>query len=136
MAGVGTHDLIAAFEEEQKTVVFSALSDYLHSAVFTDVALVCGNGHQRLRAHKVVLASSCKFFRDMFKHAPTVSVIDLDKELAPNGLSLTFEDVELIIGILYCVGTVEISPQRVAALLLAAQVSTNCTLLKYIISII
>ena len=94
MAGGGGLDLIAAFEEEQKTVVFSgkfknccdiqpgtttfwpemkftyffaALSDYLHSAVFTDVSLVCGNGHQRLRAHKVVLASSCKFFRDTFK---------------------------------------------------------------------
>ena len=61
-------------------------------------------------------------FHLQLKHSPGVNCIDLDKELAPNGLSLTFEDVELIIGILYCVGTVEISPQRVAALLLAAQV--------------
>ena len=68
MGSIGTADLIAAFEDEQKTVVFSALSDYLHQALFTDVSLVVG--HQRLRAHKVVLASSCKFFRDTFKHQP------------------------------------------------------------------
>ena len=52
--------LIAAFEEEQKTTVFSALSEYLHQNLFCDVSLVVG--HQILRAHKVVLASSSKFF--------------------------------------------------------------------------
>ena len=52
--------------------------------------------------------------------------------MAPNGLSLTFEDVELIIGILYCVGTVEISPQRVAALLLAAQVMGIPSLIRFL----
>ena len=52
----------------QQTVVFAALSEYLHQALFTDVVLVVG--HQRLRAHKVVLSSSCKFFRDAFKHHP------------------------------------------------------------------
>ena len=51
-----------------QTVVFSALSEYLHQALFTDIVLVVG--HQRLRAHKVVLSSSCKFFRDAFKHHP------------------------------------------------------------------
>ena len=51
-----------------QTVVFAALSEYLHQAMFTDVVLVVG--HQRLRAHKVVLSSSCKFFRDAFKHHP------------------------------------------------------------------
>ena len=137
-----------------QTVVFAALSEYLHQAMFTDVVLVVG--HQRLRAHKVVLSSSCKFFRDAFKHHPGilwnhnltnwinrnlyllnwksvlnfvflwnitgVTCIDLNKELAANDLSLTFEDVQQIICILYCVGTVDISPQKVASLRLIAQV--------------
>ncbi len=51
-----------------------------------------------------------------------ITTVDLDKELAPHGLSLTFDDVQLVIGILYCVGTVEISSQRVESLLLIAQV--------------
>ena len=46
------------------------------------------------------------------------------KELAPNDISLTLEDVQLIIGILYCVGTVEISPQRIETLLICAQVDS------------
>ena len=45
------------------------------------------------------------------------------QELAPNDISLTLEDVQLIIGILYCVGTVEISPQRIETLLISAQVA-------------
>ena len=49
------------------------------------------------------------------------------KELAPNDISLTLEDVQLIIGILYCVGTVEISPQRIETLLICAQV--DCSLI-------
>jgi len=53
-----------------------------------------------------------------------MATVDLDKELAPHGLSLTFDDVQLVIGILYCVGTVEISSQRVESLLLIAQVIT------------
>ena len=58
---------VSSFSFSQ-TVVFSALSEYLHQALFTDIVLVVG--HQRLRAHKVVLSSSCKFFRDAFKHHP------------------------------------------------------------------
>ena len=52
-----------------------------------------------------------------------LTAVDLDKELAPHGLALTFDDVQLIIGILYCVGTVEISSQRIESLLLIAQVT-------------
>ncbi len=74
-------DLIGAFEEEQKSVVFSALSDYLHLSLFADVALVCGSAsssgpcgpapvRRRLWAHRVVLASSSKFFRDLFRQDP------------------------------------------------------------------
>ena len=37
-----TADLISVFEEEQRKVVFSALSDYLHLGLFTDVSLTCG----------------------------------------------------------------------------------------------
>ena len=51
-----------------------------------------------------------------------MACIDLNKELAANDLSLTFEDVQQIICILYCVGTVDISPQKVASLRLIAQV--------------
>ena len=49
------------------------------------------------------------------------------QELAPNDISLTLEDVQLIIGILYCVGTVEISPQRIETLLICAQVLYPCS---------
>ena len=49
------------------------------------------------------------------------------QELAPNDISLTLEDVQLIIGILYCVGTVEISPQRIETLLISAQVMHRTT---------
>ena len=52
-----------------------------------------------------------------------MTCIDLNKELAANDLSLTFEDVHQIICILYCVGTVDISPQKVASLRLIAQVA-------------
>jgi hypothetical protein len=38
-----TADLISVFEEEQRKVVFSALSDYLHLGLFTDVSLICGH---------------------------------------------------------------------------------------------
>ncbi len=80
------HDLIQSFEEEQKSVVFSALSDYLHLSLFADVVLVCGSSssssmgvavgvanpnERRLWAHRVVLASSSKFFRDLFRHDPS-----------------------------------------------------------------
>ena len=64
-----TAELISVFEEEQRKVVFSALSDYLLLGLFTDVSLICG--HQMVRAHKVVLAASSKFFRDAFKHCPS-----------------------------------------------------------------
>ena len=71
---------------------------------------------------QVVLSSSSKYFKDLFRHQPGVTLVDLDKELAPNDLNLTLEDVQLIIGILYCVGTVEISPQRIETLLVCSQV--------------
>jgi hypothetical protein len=74
---------------------------------------------------QVVLASSSKFFRDLFRSNASLSAVDLDRELSPNGLSLSIEDVRLIIGILYCVGTVEISPQRIESLLVSAQVRLN-----------
>ncbi len=65
-------DLINGFEDEQKSVVFTALSDYLQLSLFADVALVCGSSagpaaERRLWAHRVVLASSSKFFRDLFR---------------------------------------------------------------------
>ena len=122
--------LIAAFEEEQKTTVFSALSEYLHQNLFCDVSLVVG--HQILRAHKVVLASSSKFFSNAFGHYPSLSTIDLDRELAPHGIDVSFEDVRLIIGILYCVGTVEISPPRIESLLLLAQVMGVPSLIRFL----
>uniref|UniRef100_A0A0K2TTS5 Protein bricabrac 2like [Ceratitis capitata] n=1 Tax=Lepeophtheirus salmonis TaxID=72036 RepID=A0A0K2TTS5_LEPSM len=112
--------IINMFEAEQKSAVFGSLAGYLNTATFADVSLACRN--QVLRAHKVVLAASSKFFSDLFKHNPAINVVDLDRELSPNGLDLTYEDVQLIIGILYCVGTVEISPERIESLLLIAQV--------------
>ena len=114
------HELISTFENEQKTAVFTALSDYLHLSHFTDVSLICQ--HQvAVRAHRVVLASSSKFFREFFLRNANSAAVDLDRELAPNGLSLTVDDVRLIIGILYCIGTVDISPERTDTLLVAAQ---------------
>jgi hypothetical protein len=116
-------------------------SEYLSTGQYVDISLVCRG--QVLRAHKVfslilifsficgtllhlylqvVLSSSSKYFKDFFRHQPGVNIIDLDKELAPNDIRLTLEDVQLIIGILYCVGTVEISPQRIETLLICAQV--------------
>ena len=69
MSVVTAHQgLISMFEEEQKNTVFSALSEYLHLSTFTDINLVCRN--QSIRAHKVVLAASSKFFRDFFRHCP------------------------------------------------------------------
>ena len=112
--------LIAAFEEEQKNAVFSALSEYLHQNMFCDVSLVVG--HQVLRAHKMVLASSSKFFSNAFNHYPSLTSIDIERELAPHGITVTFDDVRLIVGVLYCVGTIDISPQRVEDLLLIAQI--------------
>ena len=88
--------LIASFEEEQKTIVFSALSEYWNQSLFCDVSLVVG--HQVLGAHKVVLASSSKFFSNAFRHYPDLSTFDLDSELAPHGIDVTFEDVKCIIG--------------------------------------
>ena len=110
--------------------MFSALSEYLSTGQYVDISLVCKG--QVLRAHKVVLSSSSKYFKDFFRHRPGVNIIDLDKELAPNDLSLTLEDVQLIIGILYCVGTVEISPQRIETLLICAQVLGIPTLISFL----
>merc|ERR1719402_1766040 len=125
-----TSDIISCFEAEQKNTVFSALSEYLSSGLYVDISLICRG--QILRAHKVVLSSSSKYFRDFFRHQPTVTIIDLDKELAPNDLHLTLEDVQLIIGILYCVGTVEINPQRIETLLVCAQVLGIPTLISFL----
>eukprot|EP00092_Neocalanus_flemingeri_P012971 GFUD01013976.1.p1 GENE.GFUD01013976.1~~GFUD01013976.1.p1 ORF type:complete len:1261 (+),score=305.37 GFUD01013976.1:94-3876(+) len=125
-----TSDIISCFEAEQKNTVFSALSEYLSTGQYVDISLVCKG--QILRAHKVVLSSSSKYFKDFFRHQPGVNIIDLDKELAPNDLSLTLEDVQLIIGILYCVGTVEISPQRIETLLISAQVLGIPTLISFL----
>lgn len=125
-----TSDIISCFEAEQKNTVFSALSEYLSTGQYVDISLVCKG--QILRAHKVVLSSSSKYFKDFFRHQPGVNIIDLDKELAPNDLSLTLEDVQLIIGILYCVGTVEISPQRIETLLICAQVLGIPTLISFL----
>ena len=125
-----TSDIITSFEAEQRSTVFSALSEYLSTGQYVDISLVCKG--QVLRAHKVVLSSSSKYFKDFFRHRPGVNIIDLDKELAPNDLSLTLEDVQLIIGILYCVGTVEISPQRIETLLICAQVLGIPTLISFL----
>jgi hypothetical protein len=153
--GRSTDPLISVFEDEQKTTVFSALSEYLGQNLFCDVTLMVGP--QILRAHKVVLASSSKFFYNIFNHFPgkslknygavflltyrhfiichyylALSNLDLERELAPHGLTVTFDDVRLIIGILYCVGTVEISPQRVETLLLIAQVMGIPSLIRFL----
>ena len=125
-----TSDIISCFEAEQRSTVFSALSEYLSTGQYVDISLVCKG--QVLRAHKVVLSSSSKYFKDFFRHQPGVNIIDLDKELAPNDLSLTLEDVQLIIGILYCVGTVEISPARIETLLICAQVLGIPTLISFL----
>ena len=125
------HELITSFENDQKTAVFTALSDYLHLSHFTDVSLICQ--HQvAIRAHRVVLASSSKFFREFFLRNANTAAVDLDRELAANGLSLTVDDVRLIIGILYCVGTVDISPERTDTLLVAAQVLGIPTLIAFL----
>ena len=125
-----TSDIISCFESEQRATVFSSLSEYLSTGQYVDISLVCKG--QVLRAHKVVLSSSSKYFKDFFRHQPGVNIIDLDKELAPNDLSLTLEDVQLIIGILYCVGTVEISPARIETLLICAQVLGIPTLISFL----
>ncbi len=67
---------MSVFEEEQKSVVFTALSDYLQASLFADVVLVCGaaaggGNVRRLWVHRVVLASSAKFFRDLFRQEPS-----------------------------------------------------------------
>ena len=59
-------DVLLAFEEEQRAKVFSALSAFRRADLFTDVTLTCRG--QALRAHKVVLAASSRFFNDLFKH--------------------------------------------------------------------
>ena len=56
----------------------------------------------------------------------------MEKELAPHGINVTFDDVRLIIGILYCVGTVEISPPRIESLLLMAQVLGIPSLIRFL----
>ena len=112
--------LIAAFEDDQKNAVFYALSGYLQQNMFCDVTLIVGQ--QVMRAHKMVLAPSSKFFLNIFSQVPSLHSIDMERELAPHGISVTFDDVRIIVLLLYCVGTVEISPQKVESLLLIAQI--------------
>ena len=45
-----TTEIISGFENEQKSTVFSALSEYLSTGLFVDISLVCKG--QILRAHK------------------------------------------------------------------------------------
>jgi len=129
-------ELISSFEEEQRSSVFSSLSAYLHQSLFADIQLVCGlsGGGQQgsIRAHKVVLAASSKFFSDLFSREAGISVVDLDRELAPNDLQLDFQDLRLIVGILYCVGTVEISPPKIRSLLVVSQVLGIPTLTRFL----
>ena len=73
--GVGTKDLIEVLEEEQKATVFKALGEDFYQNAFCDVILMVGS--QTINAHKVVLASSSKFFRDVFKHYPRKKVINV-----------------------------------------------------------
>ena len=63
--------LITDFESRQKSLIVDFLSKCLHREAWTDVVLVCGGGGQgtavdRVPAHKLVLAASSKFFRDLF----------------------------------------------------------------------
>ena len=117
---MSTNPLTAAFEDERKNAVFYALSGFFQQNMFCDVTLIVGQ--QVMRAHKMVLASSCKFFSNAFDHYPSLTSIDLERELAPHGISVTFDDVQSIILLLYCVGTVEISPQRMELLFLIAEI--------------
>ena len=90
-----TDPLIADFEEDQKNTVFFALSGYLQQNIFCDVTLIVGQ--QVMRAHKMVLAPSSKFFSNAFNHYPSLTTIDLERELAPHGISVTFDDVRIIV---------------------------------------
>ena len=59
-------------------------------------------------------------------------VIDMDKELAPNGISLTFQDLQQIVATLYCVGKVEVSPATIDNLLLTSQVLGIPSLIQFL----
>ena len=61
-------ELINAYEEEQRALVLTALSEYLSHSTYTDITLIIQNQH--LKAHKVVLDASSKVFRDLFRHNP------------------------------------------------------------------
>jgi hypothetical protein len=50
MGSLSAQELITCFESDQRTAVFSALSDYLHFNTFTDVTLCCKE--ETVRAHK------------------------------------------------------------------------------------
>ena len=76
-------------------------------------------------------SQSCILYFYIFS-LPGINIVELDKELAPNDLSLPFDDVTLIIGILYCVGVVEISPPRIQTLLVAAQILGIPTLIRFL----
>ena len=125
-----TDPLISAFEDEQKTTVFSALSEYFRQNLFCDVVVVVD--HQIIRAHKAVLAASSRFFYNAFSHYPSLNTIDIEREMAPHGISVVFEDLKLLIEMLYFEGTVEISPQRIETLLLVAQVMGIPSVIRFL----
>ena len=122
--------LTSAFEEEQKRRVFSVLREYFHQNLFCDISLVIGD--HTLRAHKLVLAASSKFFANAFDKNPSLSTIDLERELQPHGVEVSFDDIRLILDILYCVGTVEIPPEKKEFLLLLAQIMGIPTLIGFL----
>ena len=102
-----TDPLLAAFEDDQKNAAFYAiaLSGYLQQNKCCDVTLIVGQ--QVMRAHKMVLAPSSKFFSDTFSLYPAcLTSIDMERELAPCGITVTFEDIHIIVLLVYCVGTV------------------------------
>ena len=57
----------------------------------------------------------------------------MDAELSANDLQLSSSDVRLIVGVLYCVGTLDISSPRVDTLLLAARVLGMPSLIDFLI---
>ena len=125
-----TDPLVSVFEDEQKTTVFSALSEYFRQHLFCDVVVVVG--HEIIRAHKVVLAASSRFFYNAFHHYPTLSTVDIERELAPHGITVVYEDLKLLIEMLYFEGTVEISPQRIETLLLMSQVMGIPSVIRFL----
>ena len=49
------------------------------SSVLNDVTIICGEEEEKIRAHKIVLANSSRFFRDAFKYIEEVNMPELNK---------------------------------------------------------